>query len=126
MPWLSLPALLSIAAAWYFEGPLGAAIALAGGLLLVGAAFLITQAALNSTRRTLVDRLEQSTQALREMLTEQVRIDIEALFARFLEILNPAQEVSAEHEQQMMTQMNRLNGLISDYEALEQEITRVK
>lgn len=122
VPWLSVPAALSIAAAWYFEGPLGAAIALAGGSLLVGAAVLITQAALNSARRTLVDRLEESAHGLREMLSEQVRIDVEALFARFLEILNPAQEVAAEHEQQMLSQTGRLNGLLQEFEVLEREI----
>lgn len=126
VPWLALPAALSIAAAWYFEGPLGAAIALAAGLLLVGAAILITQAALNSARRTLVDRLEESSHALREMLTEQVRIDVEALFARFLEILNPAQEVAAEHEQQMLSQTGRLNGLIQEFDTLEREIMATK
>jgi GTPase SAR1 family protein len=126
VPWLALPAALSIAAAWYFEGPLGAAIALAAGLLLVGAAILITQAALNSARRTLVDRLEESSHALRDMLTEQVRIDVEALFARFLEILNPAQEVAAEHEQQMLSQTGRLNGLIQEFDTLEREIMATK
>jgi|GEM_PF-272838 GTPase SAR1 family protein len=126
VPWLALPAVLSIAAAWYFEGPVGAAIALAGGLLLVGAAFLITQAALNSARRTLIDRLELSAHGLREMLAEQVRIDVEALFARFLDILNPAREVSAEHEQQMHTQTERLGNMISGFESLEREISTVK
>jgi transposase len=60
------------------------------------------------------------------MLTEQVRIDVEALFARFLEILNPAQEVAAEHEQQMLSQTGRLNGLIQEFDTLEREIMATK
>jgi hypothetical protein len=126
VPWLALPAFLSIGTAWYFEGPIGAGIAFAGGLLLVGAAFLITQAALNSARRTLIDRLELSAHALREMLFEQVRVDVEALFARFLEILNPAREVSAEHEQHLRTQTELLTGMIRDFDALERDVCAIK
>ena len=101
-------------------------VALAAGLLLVGASVLITQAALNNARRTLVDRLEQSTADLREMLSEQVKVDVEALFARFLEILNPASEVAAEHEVQMRAQHQRIEEMIRSFEALETEVSQAR
>jgi GTPase SAR1 family protein len=124
VPWLSLPALLGIAAAWYFEGPLGAAIALGGGLLLVGAAFLITHAALNSARRTLIDRLEQSAEALREMLAQQVQLDVETLFGRFESMLLPALELATQRQSEMNRQTERLHALIGEFESLEGEITQ--
>lgn len=126
VPWLCAPAFTGTALAGYLEGLLGAGIALAGGLLLVGAAFLITQAALDRARGTLIDRLEDSSQALREMLTTQVRNDVEALFARYLEILEPASEVATEHEQQMLSQAVRLNGMIQELDLLEREISAAR
>lgn len=126
VPWLCAPAFIGTAVAAYLEGMLGAGIALAGGLLLVGAAFLITQAALDRARGTLIDRLEDSAQALREMLTTQVRSDVEALFAHYLEILEPASEVATEHEQQMLSQAGRLNGLLQELDQLEREISTAR
>jgi hypothetical protein len=124
VPWLSLPTVLGIAAAWYFEGPLGAGIAAAAGLLLVGAAFLIAQAALNTARRSLVDRLERSALSLRDMLTSQVQLDVETLFSRFLPILGPAQELAAVREQQMHAQTERLRVMFEEIEVVEQELRK--
>lgn len=124
VPWLSLPTVLGIAAAWYFEGPLGAGIAAAAGLLLVGAAFLIAQAALNTARRSLVDRLERSALSLRDMLTSQVQLDVETLFSRFLPILGPAQEQAAVREQQMHAQTERLRVMFEEIEVVEQELRK--
>jgi uncharacterized membrane protein YccC len=91
-------------------------------LLLVGAAVLITHAALNTARRTLIDRLEQSSAALRQMLTEQVQLDVETLFGRFHEMLQPAREKANQRENQMHTQTERLRVLIGEFESLEAEI----
>jgi GTPase SAR1 family protein len=124
VPWLSLPTVLGIGAAWYFEGPLGAGIAAAAGLLLVGAAFLIAQAALNTARRSLVDRLERSALSLRDMLTSQVQLDVETLFSRFLPILGPAQEQAAVREQQMHEQTERLRVMFEEIEVVEQELRK--
>ena len=122
MPWLALPTLLGSAAAWYFEGPLGAGIALGAGLLLVGAAFLITQAALNTARTTLIDRLETSAKSLRQMLADQVQLDIATLFARFLAVLSPAQQQAEQREQQMHQQTERLSALHEDFSQVEQQV----
>lgn len=126
VPWLALPAVLAIAAAWYAEGPLGAGIAAAGGLLLVGAAFLITQAALNSARRTLIERLESSAKPLREMLVGQVTLDVETLFSRFLPILGPAHQNAAAREQQMHTQTERMRLMGEDFAVVERALASAK
>ncbi|MCA1962770.1 MAG: dynamin family protein [Prosthecobacter sp.] len=125
VPWLAVPALLGTGAAAYFEGWAGGGIALAAGLLLIGGAFLTTQLALQHARNSLVDRLEQSARALHEMLAEQMRVDVEALFGRFLEILNPAREVATEHEEQMLTQLQRLEELMAEFDDIEREIRAV-
>ncbi|HEY1050243.1 MAG TPA: dynamin family protein, partial [Prosthecobacter sp.] len=111
VPWLVLPLLVAIGAAWMFDGPIGAAISAGGGLLLLGFALLITQSALNHTRGQLVDRLETSTLKLREMLQTQVQADVEALFGRFLPLLEPAQKEAAIREHQMLGQTGRLHAL---------------
>jgi len=125
VPWLAVPTLLGIGVAWYFEGPLGSAIAAAAGLLLVGAAFLITQAALNNARNTQIERLEESAKPLREMLSVQVRLDIETLFGRFLAILNPAQEQAGRREQQMHEQTESLRILDEELDMIEMQVKSV-
>ena len=122
VPWLALPTLLGAGAAWYFEGPVGAGIALGAGLLLVGAAFLITQAALNTARGSLIDRLEASAKHLRQMLAHQVQLDIATLFARFLTVLGPAQEQATAREEHMHEQTERLRLLYEDFAKVEQQV----
>jgi uncharacterized membrane protein YhiD involved in acid resistance len=122
VPWFAVPTILSTGAAWYFEGPIGAGIAAGAGLLLVGAVFLITQAALNTARSSLIDRLEASAKHLRQMLTDQVQLDISTLFARFLNVLNPAQERAATQEEHMREQTERLRGLYDDFAKVEQQV----
>lgn len=124
VPWLALPVLLAVAAAWYFDGPIGAAISAGGGMLLVGFALLITQAALNRTRGLLIDRLETSTVKLRDMLAAQVQSDVEALFARFLPMLQPAQQQAESREQLLQGQTDRLQGLSDSFHALQHELVR--
>ncbi len=126
VPWLALPAVLGIACGWFFEGPLGAVIAAAGGLLLLGVAFLITHAALNTARRTLIERLESSAKPLREMLIEQVRLDVETLFSRFLPILGPAQVNATAREQQMRVQTERLRLMSEAMDVVERELATEK
>lgn len=122
VPWLALPVFASIGAAWYFEGPLSAGIAAGGGLLLIGFAFLITQAALNHTRGLLIDRLEESTKTLREMLHTQVSSDVELVFTRFRDFLQPAQKDTTEQEQLRQAQMERLEGLADSLRQYEQSL----
>jgi hypothetical protein len=77
----------------------------------VGFAFLITQSALNHTREVLMDRLEESTALLRDMLHRQIQADVDSLFGRFLPMLTPLQSEAAAREQQMGAQLDRLENL---------------
>ncbi len=122
VPWLILPVLAAVGAAWYFDGPIGAAISAGGGMLLVGFALLITQSALNHTRGQLVDRLETSTMKLREMLLTQVQSDVEALFARFLPLLQPAQTEANGREQLLLSHTERLQTLSDSLHAFQREM----
>lgn len=122
VPGLGAPAAICTAAAGYQEGMLGAGIALAAGFLIVGAAFLVTQAALDKARSILIERLEDSAEALRDMLAKQVQTDVDELFGRHLEILGPASKVAVEQEQKMLSQTARLKGLLQEFDQLEHEI----
>lgn len=124
VPWLVLPVILAVAAAWYFDGPIGAAISAGGGLLLLGFALLIAQAALNHTRGQLVDRLESSTVKLRDMLANQVQSDVETLFARFLPLLQPAQHEADARERLFQSQGERLQALSDSFHSFQRELTR--
>lgn len=124
VPWLMLPVILAVAAAWYFDGPIGAAISAGGGLLLIGFALLIAQAALNHTRGQLVDRLESSTVKLRDMLATQVQSDVETLFARFLPLLQPAQYEADVRERLLQSQGERLQDLADSFHTFQRELTR--
>ncbi|MES2736020.1 MAG: dynamin family protein [Verrucomicrobiota bacterium] len=122
VPWLILPVLAAVGAAWYFDGPVGAAISAGGGMLLVGFALLITQSALNHTRGQLVDRLETSTMKLREMLLTQVQSDVESLFARFVPLLQPAQVEANAREKLLLSQTERLEALSDSFHAFQREM----
>lgn len=125
VPWLVLPVVPAIAAAWYFDGPLAAAIACTGGLLLIGFAFLITQAVLAQTRRELIDRLEQATATLRQMLAHQVEDDVQAVFSRFISLISPAHDQTALQEQQLVAQADKLQGLAESLEGFDQKLRLV-
>ncbi|SKA89874.1 50S ribosome-binding GTPase [Prosthecobacter debontii] len=124
VPWLILPVITAVAIAWYFDGPIGAAITGAGGLLLLGFALLITQTTLNSTRAQLADRLETSTVKLREMLQTQVHHDVSTLFGRFLPLLEPAKEDAQAREQYLLAQRDRLQTLSESLHAFQHELVR--
>lgn len=122
VPWLILPVLIAVSAAWYFDGPIGAAISAAGGMLLLGFALLITQTALNQTRGQLADHLEISTLKLREMLQAQVQHDVSTLFGRFVPLLEPAQQEAQTHEQRLLSQGERLQALSDSLHAFQREL----
>lgn len=124
VPWLLLPVLAAVGAAWYFDGPIGAAISAGGGMLLLGFAMLITQSALNHTRGELIDRLETSTMKLRDMLLKQVQSDVESLFARFIPLLQPAQLEANAQEQQLLEHTDRLVRLTETFHTFQREMAR--
>jgi hypothetical protein len=123
VPWLLLPVLAAVGAAWFFDGPTGAAVSAGGGMLLLGFALLITQSALNRTRGELVDRLETSTMTLRDMLLKQVQSDVGILFSKFLPMLKPAQEEANERERLLLSQTERLQSLTESFHSFQRELT---
>lgn len=92
VPWIAGLAFIAGAVGWYFDGPLMAGAAFASGLLLTGFFFVLVQASLNGTRRSMTDKLEESRIVLREMLAAQVKEDVESAFSRFEKVLRPAHE----------------------------------
>ncbi|TDU73274.1 50S ribosome-binding GTPase [Prosthecobacter fusiformis] len=124
VPWLILPVLGAVGAAWYYDGPIGAAISAGGGMLLLGFALLIAQSALNKTRGLMVDRLENSTLKLREMLQTQVESDVESLFSRFLPMLEPAQKECREREHLLLSQTERLQALTDAFLIYQRELSQ--
>lgn len=123
VPWLLVPVLAAVGAAWYLDGPMGAAVSAGGGMLLLGFALLIAQSALNHTRGLLVDRLESSTLTLRDMLLTQVHSDVESLFSRFLPMLEPAQREANERERLLLGHTERLQVLTESFHAFQRELT---
>jgi predicted GTPase len=122
VPWLVLPLLAAVGAGWYFEGPPAAGLAAGAGLLILALAVLIAQAALNRTRRLLTDKLEASAATLRQMLADQVRGDVEALFGKFVGFLAPVEEESLRREQQLQEQQARVHSLVETLSAIDCEI----
>ncbi len=122
VPWLLIPVAAGAGLAWWLDGPIAASVALVGGLMLEGIAMLITQAALNRTRRDVVDKLDESAATLREMLAVQVRHDVEALFARFLAYLAPAQEEASKRQNLLTSRADRFQSFADSLDALSHEI----
>jgi hypothetical protein len=56
------------------------------------------------------------------MLTDQVQLDISTLFARFLNVLTPAQEQATAQEEHMHEQTERLRALYEDFARVDQQV----
>lgn len=120
--WISrlfVPLPPAVAAAAYFLGWLEAGLTASAGLLLPGAAFLASLTALTGTRRRLSERLETSLPQLREQLEEQVRGDVEGVFARFLPLLEPVRRRAAARHERLADQLASAEALgqaLKDFE----------
>lgn len=112
-----------VAVAGWLGGLLQAAIVLAAGLMLLAVIFLLTQMRLASARNSILDKLEESSATLREMLDAQVREEVQIAFARFLDLLGPAQTDAIEREQGYGTHVEKLRLLTESLEALEGRVT---
>ncbi len=106
----------------YMGGLLNGGIVLAAGLMILGVVFLLTQMRLANARNAILDKLEESTATLREMLTTQVKEEVEHAFAKFLEVLNPAQSDAMQREQNSGVNVERLRRLAESFEALERRV----
>jgi uncharacterized protein with NRDE domain len=90
--------------------------------MILGVVFLLTQMRLANARNAILDKLEESTATLREMLTTQVKEEVEHAFARFLEVLNPAQSDAMQREQDSGVNVERLRRLAESFETLERRV----
>lgn len=122
IPVMLVPILLVIGLAWWFVGWREAGAAALGGLLLLGALFLLTKATLTATRRELIDKLDVSSSQLHDLLSHQVTEEVEAAFARFSEILNPAREDANSRLERLRERVALLERLGEKLTALEQDL----
>jgi len=122
LPRLILPVVISTGLCAWFDGPASALIALGAGLLLMAVVYLLTQVRLSNARNAILDKLEDSSATLREMLHKQVTEDVTNSFTRFLDTLNPAQANAAHTEREQATQVERLRQLADSFTVLDEQI----
>ena len=122
IPRLLLPAIATIAVAAWGDGWMGAGIATAAFAMLLLAIYLLTQIRLNASRNAILDKLEISSATLREMLARQVKGDVTDVFAKFLEVLAPAQATAVQAEQDYAIHVTRLQALTESLNALERHV----
>lgn len=122
LPRLVLPVLTVTGVLGWFDGWMSGGIAAGAGALLLVAVYLLTQVRLNGARNAILDKLEQSSITLREMLSKQVTDDVTGLFTKFLDHLNPAQAGAAHLEREYDTHAERLRSLTDSFIALEKQI----
>ncbi len=122
LPRLILPVVIATGLCAWFDGSVSALIALGAGLLLMAVVYLLTQVRLSSARNAILDKLEDSSATLREMLHKQVTEDVTHSFTRFLDTLNPAQANAAHTEREQATQVERLRQLADSFSVLDEQI----
>ncbi len=115
VPRLPLPVVLGAGAAFYFDGWKSAAAVAIAGLLGVLAFYLLTKVALASTRRQLIEKLEASSSRLHDLLTAHVTEDVEAAFAPFTSLLEPAVEITRTREKTLEERATSLAALESRF-----------
>ncbi len=108
VPRLVLPILLGTAAAFYFGGLTTAAAVAAAGLLCLPAFYILAKTTLNATKRQLIDNLEASSSRLHELLTTHVTEDVEAAFAPFQTLLDPAVQITRTREKNLADRVSSL------------------
>ena len=121
LPRLILPVIIGTALCGWMDDLVSAAIAFGAGLLLA-VVYLLTQIRLAKSRNTILDKLEESSATLREMLAKQVTEDVTHSFTKFLDTLNPAQASAAQLEHEQSTQVERLRQLSDSFDTLDQQI----
>lgn len=122
LPRLIIPILLGTALCGWLDDLTSAAIAFGAGLLLLGVVYLLTQIRLANARNSILDKLEESSATLREMLSRQVTEDVTASFTKFLDTLNPAQASAAHLEREQSTHVERLHQLSESFTLLDHQI----
>ncbi|MFZ2278577.1 MAG: dynamin family protein [Prosthecobacter sp.] len=122
LPRLIIPIILGTALCGWLDDLTSAAIAFGAGLLLLGVVYLLTQIRLANARNSILDKLEESSVTLREMLSKQVTEDVTASFTKFLDTLNPAQANAAHLEREQSTHVDRLRTLADSFTVIDHQI----
>ena len=121
---IPLVALLAGVAGW-LGGWQAAAIVTGSGAMLVAVVYLLTQMRLASARNAILDKLEESTGTLREMLAEQLQEETTHAFSRARELLEPLQNETSTVEQDAAQRMERLRRLGDSLETLATDAARL-
>jgi len=108
LPRLAPLVAVGVAGGGFFNGWLGAGVCLAIGLMFLGVFFLITQMRLAGARNAILDKLEESSATLREMLATQLTEEVAHVFERFAELLTPLQCDLQQREQDAALRAERL------------------
>jgi GTPase Era involved in 16S rRNA processing len=119
---LVFPVVITTVLCGWFDDMVSAAISLGAGLLLLAVVYLLTQVRLSNARNAILDKLEESSIKLREMLSKQVTEDVTSNFTKFLDTLNPAQANAAQVEREQSAQVERLRQLADSFSVLDQQI----
>jgi predicted GTPase len=122
LPRLVLPVVIATALCGWFDDMISASIAFGAGVLLLAVVYLLTQVRLNNARNAILDKLEESSITLREMLSRQVTEDVTNNFTKFLDTLNPAQASATQVEREQSLQVERLRQLAESFDQLDQQI----
>jgi len=118
-------ALIAIGLCAWLDGLVGASIAAGAAVMLLLAVYLLTQIRLSTARNAILDKLELSSASLRETLSKQVRGDVTDVFAKFVDLLDPAQSNAAQLEQDHAVHVDRLRHLTDSLSALDRQIQSV-
>lgn len=122
LPRLIVPVILGTALCGWLDDLTSAGIALGAGLLLMAVVYLLTQVRLATARNAILDKLEESSAKLREMLSKQVTEDVTNSFTKFLDTLNPAQASAAQLEHEQAAHVERLQQLSDSFSVIEEQI----
>jgi hypothetical protein len=115
--------ILSIGTAWLGDwDPVPTSIMFGSGLMLLTVVYLLTQMRLAASRNAILDKLEESTATLREMLSDQLKEEVNHVFEKSREILQPLQTAALQTEQDGALRLERLRRLGESFEALEKQV----
>lgn len=120
VPRLIAPVLIGTALTFWFAGGISAAAVAIGGLLSLLAFYLLTKAALNATRRELIDKLDASSTQLHDLLSKHVTEEVKTAFGQFQDLLIPAGKATAERERVLEQHTAALTELETRFSALHQ------
>jgi hypothetical protein len=122
IPLQILPLLIATGAGFYWGGGATAAAIATCGILSLLAFYLLTKAALASTQRQLIDKLDASSSQLHELLTRHVTEDVESAFGHFMGLLTPAAETTQKREKELESQTHSLADLGKRFDHLQQRL----